>query len=125
MIHTGKGLAFSVETRDDLPSVHAQFDHLEGSSPVYGLFRFGQVDVSDAPAPPMPLIGDRWGSHFTWSGKGPMPSGERAKLASIVERAHAKELLTNKLGVLDAEILRHDRADRWCRRASVEDFVIE
>ncbi|MBT5017253.1 MAG: hypothetical protein HON04_00740 [Planctomicrobium sp.] len=44
---------------------------------------------SDFPADLMPLISDRWGSHFRWRGKGPMPTSEREKLHSIVEKAHA------------------------------------
>lgn len=37
----------------------------------------------------MPLISDNWTKTFTWAGGGPMPADERAKLAGIVERAHA------------------------------------
>ncbi len=29
-----------------------------------------------------------WGSHFTWNGKGQMPTGQRAKLDSLVAVAH-------------------------------------
>lgn len=38
----------------------------------------------------MPLISDNWFNHFTWTGVGPMPESERAKLLDIVTRAHAK-----------------------------------
>ena len=36
----------------------------------------------------MPLISDRWGSHFRWNGKGDIPLAERRKLESIVKQAH-------------------------------------
>ena len=45
---------------------------------------------SDSPAEIIPLISDRWGAHFTWSGDGPMPPEERQKLSEIVRKAHAK-----------------------------------
>jgi len=49
------------------------------------------VDLdSEVPADAIPLISDHWDRHFTWRGKGPMPPEERAKLASIVTKAHAK-----------------------------------
>lgn len=41
-----------------------------------------------APATLMPLISDRWGSHFRWNGQGEFPPKERDKLHSIVEQAH-------------------------------------
>jgi hypothetical protein len=37
----------------------------------------------------MPLISDRWGSHFKWNGEGEMPAYERLKLREIVKRTHA------------------------------------
>lgn len=37
----------------------------------------------------MPLVSDNWSNHFTWKGKGPMPSAEQAKLRSLVRRAHS------------------------------------
>jgi hypothetical protein len=44
---------------------------------------------SQTPAHLVPLISDRWTSHFGWRGIGDFPSEERDKLRSIVERAHA------------------------------------
>lgn len=38
----------------------------------------------------LPLISDRWTSHFKWRGKGPMPAAEKKKLHEIVEKAHAR-----------------------------------
>ncbi|MEW4452718.1 phosphatidylinositol-specific phospholipase C/glycerophosphodiester phosphodiesterase family protein [Bremerella sp. JC817] len=42
------------------------------------------------PAELMPVISDKWGSHFKWKGQGPMPDAEQAKLKEIVEKTHAK-----------------------------------
>ncbi len=43
---------------------------------------------SDRPAHLMPLISDRWSSHFRWRGQGPFPKEERRKLHRIVREAH-------------------------------------
>ncbi len=43
---------------------------------------------SNAAATLIPLISDKWTSHFTWKGKGDMPERERQKLHDIVETAH-------------------------------------
>jgi hypothetical protein len=45
--------------------------------------------ASVAPAHLMPMISDSWMSQFTWTGDGPMPSSERAKLREFVRQAHA------------------------------------
>ena len=45
---------------------------------------------SQAPADLMPLISDRWPTHFTWRGVGEMPDAERRKLREIVQTAHEK-----------------------------------
>ncbi|QDU58781.1 phosphatidylinositol-specific phospholipase C/glycerophosphodiester phosphodiesterase family protein [Aeoliella mucimassa] len=52
--------------------------------------RVGDLDSSDA-ADLMPLISDRWGSHFEWNGKGEIPAAERDKLRRIVAQAHDKQ----------------------------------
>ncbi len=44
---------------------------------------------SDKPAHLMPLISDRWGSHFTWNGEGEFPAEQRDKLHEVVDQAHA------------------------------------
>jgi hypothetical protein len=44
---------------------------------------------SHAPQHVMPWISDDWTKHFTWTGAGPMPAGERGKLQDIVKKAHA------------------------------------
>ncbi|MFE6612772.1 phosphatidylinositol-specific phospholipase C/glycerophosphodiester phosphodiesterase family protein [Amycolatopsis sp. NPDC057786] len=36
-----------------------------------------------------PLVSDSWSGLFTWTGDGPFPAGERAKLHDLVKRAHA------------------------------------
>jgi len=51
--------------------------------------RLGDLS-SKEPAHLLPLISDRWTSHFRWRGDGPMPAGERLKLKNIVEQAHAR-----------------------------------
>ncbi|WP_339734243.1 phosphatidylinositol-specific phospholipase C/glycerophosphodiester phosphodiesterase family protein [uncultured Gimesia sp.] len=44
---------------------------------------------SDQPSDLMPLISDRWTSHFEYRGKGKMPEAEKVKLREIVKQAHA------------------------------------
>ena len=51
--------------------------------------RLSDLD-SEVPANLMPLISDRWTSHFEWRGEGDFPAAERDKLHSIVRRAHSK-----------------------------------
>ncbi len=36
-----------------------------------------------------PLVSDSWSELFTWTGAGPFPAAERAKLHEMVKRAHA------------------------------------
>ena len=45
---------------------------------------------SDAPATLIPIISDRWPSHFSYKGSGPMPQQQRQKLETIVQTAHKK-----------------------------------
>ncbi|WP_146533225.1 phosphatidylinositol-specific phospholipase C/glycerophosphodiester phosphodiesterase family protein [Rubripirellula reticaptiva] len=51
--------------------------------------RLSDLD-SDMPVYLMPMISDRWGSHFKWQGKGEMTTEEKQKLDTIVKQAHAK-----------------------------------
>ena len=44
---------------------------------------------SKASAELMPLISDRWGSHFKWRGKSKMKNATKEKLQMIVTKAHA------------------------------------
>jgi glycerophosphoryl diester phosphodiesterase len=49
--------------------------------------RLSDLD-SDVPAHLMPLISDRWTSHFRYNGGGKMPAEQRDKLVQIVDTAH-------------------------------------
>ncbi len=52
----------------------------------------GRLPDLDAPKPVhlMPLISDRWTSHFKWRGEGAISAEERAKLRTLVRRAHER-----------------------------------
>lgn len=50
--------------------------------------RLSDLD-SSLPAHLVPLISDRWGSHFRWTGNGDFPTEERVKLNEIVSKAHS------------------------------------
>lgn len=58
--------------------------------------RFAAVDgrlsdlAADKPKSLMPLISDRWSSHFDWRGEGPLPVDEQRKLESLVEQVHGQ-----------------------------------
>lgn len=49
--------------------------------------RLEDLESGDA-ATLIPLISDKWTSHFFWKGNGDMPERERQKLRDIVEAAH-------------------------------------
>ena len=68
--------------RDELTKANPRYAGLDG--------RPSDLD-SDAPAHFMPMISDRWQAHFTWTGDGPMPAAEQAKLAEIVKKAHSAD----------------------------------
>ncbi len=51
--------------------------------------RLGDLESTE-PAHLLPLISDRWTSHFRWRGIGPMPAEEQLKLKNIVKQAHDK-----------------------------------
>ncbi|GAA4668857.1 phosphatidylinositol-specific phospholipase C/glycerophosphodiester phosphodiesterase family protein [Streptomyces youssoufiensis] len=55
-------------------------------------FYDGRLDDlgTGVPASFIPLISSNWTHSFTWSGVGPMPRAERAKLRQIVDTAHAR-----------------------------------
>lgn len=46
--------------------------------------------ASDQPTSILPLISDRWKAHFKWTGVGPMPEDEKAKLLNIVQKVHRR-----------------------------------
>jgi hypothetical protein len=64
-------------------------EELRKANPRYAGFdgRLSDLD-SDEPAHLMPMISDNWRQHFRWTGNGPMPESERAKLKAIVSKAH-------------------------------------
>ncbi len=49
--------------------------------------RLSDLD-SEKPAHLMPMISDRWGAHFRWTGDGEIPAAEKEKLDRIVKQAH-------------------------------------
>jgi hypothetical protein len=51
--------------------------------------RLADLETSK-PSHLMPLISDRWTTHFRWRGTGPFPEHERMKLKTIVEQAHRR-----------------------------------
>jgi glycerophosphoryl diester phosphodiesterase len=63
---------------------------LMAAQPVRYAFYDGRLSDlgSDAPASFVPLISDNWTTVFTWSGVGPMPADQRARLHTIVATAH-------------------------------------
>ncbi len=60
---------------------------------------------SDSPAHLLPLVSDHWGRNFKWRGVGPMPEDEKAKLQSIVKKAHAKGRLVRFWAIPHREAL--------------------
>lgn len=48
---------------------------------------------SESSADFIPMISNRWSSHFKWNGTGEMPADEREKLREIVQKAHEKDRL--------------------------------
>ncbi len=51
--------------------------------------RLSDLD-SKEPAHLLPLISDRWSSHFKWRGNGEIPAVELAKLRDVVRKSHGK-----------------------------------
>lgn len=47
-------------------------------------------DLADVDSILIPLISDRWNSHFEWSGEGPMPDLEYHRLRDIVQQSHLR-----------------------------------
>lgn len=46
-------------------------------------------EIGRLPAALMPLVSDRWGSHVSWRGDGPIPEEEARRLTELARRAHA------------------------------------
>lgn len=66
---------------------------------------------STSPSHQMPMISARWSSHFNWTGNGPIPKEERAKLREIVRKAHASERVVRFWGTPEKEIVWHELLD--------------
>lgn len=67
------------------------WERIAAESPRYAAIDGRLPDLDSARAVHlMPLISDRWGSHFRWRGDGPFPEEEREKLRGVVRQAHAK-----------------------------------
>ena len=56
------------------------------------VFVDGRLSDLESPANPtlVPLISDRWTSHFKWRGRGEISAAERQKLDEIVAKCHAR-----------------------------------
>jgi hypothetical protein len=64
---------------------------MNSENPRYALYDGRLADLDGGlPRTFMPLVSDNWTRHFSWTGAGDMPPNERAKLAGIVEKAHAQ-----------------------------------
>ncbi|MEL6653710.1 MAG: hypothetical protein AAFQ87_23180 [Bacteroidota bacterium] len=84
---------------------------LEGENPAIRIFLSGDRPIQFALADPdrlmgidgrpsdlgqgydadfIPVISQRYGKVLNWNGRGPIPSGEREKLASLVAQTHAE-----------------------------------
>jgi hypothetical protein len=67
----------------------------------------GQLqDLSANPSPPaslVPWISGEWKRSFKWTGTGPMPEGEAAKLKSLANQAHAQHRQLRFWGAPDTE----------------------
>ncbi|HPC96267.1 MAG TPA: phosphatidylinositol-specific phospholipase C/glycerophosphodiester phosphodiesterase family protein [Sedimentisphaerales bacterium] len=81
--------------------------------------RLADLD-SDAPADLVPLISDRWFSHFTWRGEGPMPDVEAQKLKQIVDAAHEKGRLVRFWATPEVRSLARDAVWRQLLMAGVD-----
>lgn len=58
---------------------------------------------SDWAADLLPLISDKWSTHFRYRGNGPMPQEERDQLKNIVQQAHANGRRIRFWGTPDKE----------------------
>jgi glycerophosphoryl diester phosphodiesterase len=109
--------------RDELLNSNPRYAGLDG--------RLSDLD-SDAPADVIPMISDRWSAHFTWTGHGPMPPPEEAKLKDIVKRAHAagrvvrfwatpeNESVWTQLRACGVDLINTDQLDRLAAFLSKE-----
>lgn len=66
--------------------------------------RISDID-SDSPVHLIPIISARWGSHFRWQGKTQITTSERARLQSMVDRAHSKKRAIRFWSTPDVDIV--------------------
>jgi hypothetical protein len=59
----------------------------------------------------MPLVSDRWGTHFRWNGTGDMPADERARLRELVSLAHQQGRLIRFWGTPEVPELWQELVD--------------
>lgn len=61
--------------------------------------------MSEAPSCEIPMISDRWPSHFRWTGDGPFPADEKAWLRKIVLTSHKKKRVVRMWGTPEKEVV--------------------
>jgi hypothetical protein len=83
--------------------------------------RLSDLD-SESSADFIPMISDRWSSHFTWNGTGQMPAKEQEKLQKIVQKAHEKGRLVRFWATPDNPSLA--RENLWRRLLSADVDLI-
>ncbi|MHC4720634.1 MAG: PI-PLC domain-containing protein, partial [Planctomycetota bacterium] len=66
---------------------------------------------SDAPAALIPIISDRWSSHFSYRGSGPIPPDQLQKLKTIIQTAHKKGRIVRFWATPDSPSL--ERQNLW------------
>jgi hypothetical protein len=59
----------------------------------------------------MPLVSDRWGTHFRWNGTGDMPADERSRLRELVSLAHQQGRLIRFWGTPEVPDLWQELVD--------------
>ena len=72
--------------------------------------RMGDLDRSVS-STLMPLVSDRWGTHFRWNGTGDMPADERSRLRTLVSRAHQQGRLIRFWGTPEVPALWQELVD--------------
>lgn len=92
--------------------------------------RLSDLD-SEAPVHLMPLISDRWGSHFKWPGRGEFSQDDSKKLDSVVNKVHQKGRRVRFWGIPDKEdawqIMHQANVDliNTDRLTALRDFLLE
>lgn len=89
---------FLTEVSEGIETERAVSVVISGNRPIELIsqqaIRFAAIDGrlsdldSSSPSHLIPLISDRWGSHFSWKGAGEMPREQFEKLQGILHKAH-------------------------------------